>query len=475
MNQKDRIIELVRNNVLTMEEALQLLEAASKQEASTVDNNNYTVDYQVELENELNNEQQVTNLEENSEQTQATFERLSEQLEKKQAALTIAKQRLRELEIFAELDELTPEMQTQQVELTEKMKQLEVEIEELTIEVDITKQNLRHNVQDEFKRVVETTTDKVTNVAKEFTKEMTKEGRNLQETITKSLKDFAASFDMKDISLTVPWIKSTVMQHQFRYEVTDLAQVDISLLNGDLIVETHDEAGVIVDAAITFYGKEEMASIETFEALSTIDVSNERLLFHVKSPKIASDLRIKLPKSCIHEVRLTATNGDLVVNGVEANDLYVDSKNGEVNLSHTNANFVEFAGFNGDVLIEDSMIADLVYHVLNGDFKYKGAVGNLSADVINGDLIISKQDVSAANLNIKTVSGDVKVSIPESVNLEIDATSSLGDIKQRLANIEQLKKGRRFERYLNEQAPIVKIEVKTTSGDIYLKDKEYQQ
>src|SRR5699024_8021980 len=180
---------LVKNNVISMEEALQLLEAAVKNDQQAqVTTNEFIEEYknaQKEIEDKVEAPQltEMPTTDEQEEQAQQViqekFEQVSEKLAKKQEALVIAKQRLREIEIFAELDDLTEDMKTQQANLMAKIKRLEAEIEELSIEIDIKRQEMRQNTQSQIKKMVEDTTEQVTQAAKNFGEEAKKEGKNL--------------------------------------------------------------------------------------------------------------------------------------------------------------------------------------------------------------------------------------------------------------------------------------------------------
>ena len=157
MTEKERIIELVKNNVISMDEALQLLEAAAKNDhQAQVTSNEFIEEYknaQKDIEEKVEASQltqtPATDVQEEQAQQviQEKFEQASEELAKKQEALVIAEQRLREIEIFAELDDLTEDMKTQQANLMAKIDHLEAEIEELSIEIDIKRQEMRQNTQ----------------------------------------------------------------------------------------------------------------------------------------------------------------------------------------------------------------------------------------------------------------------------------------------------------------------------------------
>lgn len=477
MTQKERIIELVKNNVISMDEALQLLEAAAKNNHQVeVEGNELIEEYQnaqKEIESQITPKQPVEQTVEekeiaNQERIQEKIEIANQELAKKQEALVIAKQRLREIEIFAELDDLTEEMQTQQANLQQKVTSLEAEIEELSIEIDVKRQELRQNTHSQFKKIVEDTTEQVTKAAKNFGEEAKKEGKNLQKTIMGYVKDWASSFDMKEFNVSVPWVKSQSFTHQYQFEATELEKIDIKLLNGSVKVKKHDQAMILVDLDVKLYGKEEENTLAIFESLSSIGVAAETLVLNMMNPRVAAETVVKVPEKVWAEIRIDTINGDIELEGLEVKELKVSSKNGDNEMEVVTADLVTFDGYNGNLIIKTSQIIDLDYHILNGDLRYSGPVGNVKADTINGDIVISKGNEAGSIITAKNLSGDIKIAVPKENNLEIDAESTYGEVHHRLTNINQIEK--RFERHIDADKDLTKVTATSTSGDIYLKD-----
>ncbi|MBK0348619.1 DUF4097 family beta strand repeat protein [Aerococcaceae bacterium zg-ZJ1578] len=501
MTHKERIIELVRQNVITMDEALKLLEAAAEQ-AMESEVSEFAEEYQkaqaaIESEIQPTEEVEVKQTAESDEkQIMQRIAELNEQLEKKSEAKVIAKQRLREIEIFEELDELTDEMIAQKETLNAKINQLTNEIDELQQELKEHKSTLKQYSKEQVKNIVESSKEQVKNIVesskeqvknivdsttaqvKSSAREAGKEGRNIQRTVVDYFKDIAANFDLKNINVSIPGIKTTQLTHEFEYDLKETTQLDVSIVNGDITVETYDDdvedynGKVIVEADIRFFGKDDIATIEQFETLNTIDATDDRLLFHVTDARMACDVVIKVPEeNAWREIKIKSLNGDIELSSIQVDELIVDSKNGDIDLEEVVANYVAIDGLNGDVLVEDSTISDLASKSLNGDFRYRGVIGNTTVETLNGDIYLTKEDLAEAKLNLKsTVSGDVKVALPQAMNLEVDYSNSMGEFHHRISNVEFYKNGHHMERYLHEQAPLVKLEIKSAFGDVYLKD-----
>lgn len=474
MTQKERIIELVKQNIITMDEALQLLEASAKQETGSEQVENELVEEyqqaQSAIEHEIHTEKDTKA---SSYTTVETLKEVTDQYDKKQEALKIAKQRLRELEIFAELDDLTDEMKAQKANLVEKIAELSSELEELAIEIDVSRQEQRQNVQEQIKKIVDDTAEQVSKVARNFSEEAKKESGNLKNTLKNYVKDFAENFDKKEFNfkkefnISVPWFKSQTFTHTYHFPATNFKKVSLEILNGSAEIKTHDLPEVIFEVDGTVYGKAEEDIQTLFDSLVKIAVNEEAVIFDAMNARIAADVVVKIPKNSFEELLVNLYNGDIEITDVKVDEMNLKNKNGDIKCASAQITTVNIDSFNGDVALNEMIITELFYKMVNGDFRMKGAAGNVNGDVVNGDIIITKQNQSASNIAVKTLSGDIKVSIPAELSLVADVNIGYGELQHRLSNVEVA--GNHIERQIANNE-LVTLELSTSSGDVYLKD-----
>ena len=112
---------------------------------------------------------------------------------------------------------------------------------------------------------------------------------------------------------------------------------------------------------------------------------------------------------------------------------------------------------------------------MSADVRVNGYIRNLSADTLNSDFYLTKKDTNDANVKIKTVSGDVKLSLPSQMNLTIDSKTPHGEVKNRLSNLESIdehptKQKAHYHRIVSGDTDNAMVNITTTSGDIFLKD-----
>lgn len=435
------------------------------------------------LEDEtLDEEERTAKVAEKSNKLSVKLDELNDSLHKKTETLTIAKQRLREIEIFAELDELTEEMAEQRSRLEIKLHEIEAEIKSLNSQLSDTKQAQEdlyatqiNRYKDHVKNFVDSASEKVSEAASQIGSDALKEGKSFSKLMGNQFKDMMNNFNMKEVnvSVNVPWVKTQKLTHTFTYPASEISLLDFEVTNGSLKFVGHDENSIVIESDIRFHGNHPNVSIDRFNELTTISHTPDQLIFHVNHAKISLDGVVKLPKHLYNELKVVAVNGDVKFKQIEVKDLLVENKNGDIKIRQTSAQLLELDLLNGDVTIKDSDIADISLKNLNGDFRIEGNVGNLVSNTINTDYYITKQNTAPSKIKIKGVNGDVKISLPRELNLEADCKVSFGEIRHRLSNVTDLvqnKSHTEIQRLLNSETEQVDIDVSLTTGDVFLKD-----
>lgn len=523
MNEKERIFELVRKNVISMDEALTLLEASTKEElerqSTSINENEASVnpkDKEKELDaflgsvfekgkeaterigqyikeskendtvdkyaKEYQEEQQALRKESIEKEPAQDNESLSKQLQALKIEkpplderIIIINQRLRELEIFEELEDLTAEMIDQRQHLNDEKDELMARIEKLTEQINQLELKLHHS--DNKK------TTQSSNVSEEFTKQTTKfadeavkEGKKISQIFGKQAKEFIKNFDMKNISIDVPWIKTHQIDHQFEYMMENIQDVNIRINNGSAKLVSYEGSTIQIVGTLRFHGQFDEYSVEAFEELSTISTDDHQFIFNVGSPRLSMDAEIKLPKQMYHKVSLYLMNGNGHLENISAQDIQIINKNGNLTFNSITSDFLNVQNVSGKITIESSNITDLVAKTLSGDIRYQGNIYTFNGETVSGNLVAIKENVESSQLKVKTVSGDIKISQPQNLNLDIDATTSTGEILHKLENLDpvewlELHKKAHIMRTHEQTDQVVEIQAKVISGDILLKDR----
>jgi len=219
---------------------------------------------------------------------------------------------------------------------------------------------------------------------------------------------------------------------------------------------------------------DEETSEKAFENRSKIESDEDKLTFHIPNKRVKAELTIHLPKQTYDYIAVNMLNGNLVVKEVDANDIYLKSTNGDFQLNKLEAVMVEVKGTNGEVLLNDANIKDLIINTIHGNIRIQGKVESSNATTTNGDIRTTLTGTQLTQTEVVSINGDVKVAIPDSIDIEVDAKTIFGEVKSRLTNVrEEVRAGsskmkKTFTR-LKEGTPM-RIVAKSTTGDVLLKD-----
>lgn len=251
--------------------------------------------------------------------------------------------------------------------------------------------------------------------------------------------------------------------------------LDIKLANGKVTLKAWDDAAIKVDAKIKLYGKmNEATPLQSLMERSQIEVNDEHISFQIPNKRVQAELVFYLPKRTYDHVAVKLLNGDLVVEEMDAKDVYAKSTNGNITFKQIDATMLEIQGVNGNIEIREGAILDSIIETVNGNITTKAAIQNYGISLVNGDVKLTAGHDSLQKIKASSVNGNVKVSVGKTIGLEGLAKTSLGSINDRLSDYEVIREKKektnrllQFRRVADEMA---KIDVSTTTGSIFLKD-----
>lgn len=292
-----------------------------------------------------------------------------------------------------------------------------------------------------------------------------------------STKEALENVNWKDIDISLGKMKEATesFDHEWLFENTTATILDFKNADGNIQIKPSLNDNIKVNAHIKLFRKvDEATPIEAFEARSTIQIDGDKFKFHVPNKSVAVDMIVYLPKREYDYIRLNSLNGDVTFNDLKTRDIYVKATNGDIFFNHLTATMLEVKGTNGDITLKEIDLRDLLVGTVNGDIRIVGAVQSSDVKTTSGDIRMTLLDSDLIRVVGSSVNGDVKISYPTEVGLEIDAKSTFGHVKSRLSDTqstlsaEDKNKTHYFTRV--GQEAICRVSVRTTMGNILFKD-----
>lgn len=500
MQERNRILELVKKGILSTEEALVLLENIATEkdeklvnkEASQVKNNT-TVQINLEkTEVEKQERQSVEDLINQNDSTQDVdtaefFEKLEanerkdqENLEKILAELTEGinevsanideisveieglDQDIREkeeaitvLNTMEDLDGLTDNKKAEREQVEKDLDYLKVTKVELVEEKEMLKEELKgfkkeqkETTKEEWKNKFdipddwkEQANDTFNTVGEKVGEAGTQLGSFLKKTIDAVTNSVNDNVDWKDINIKVPGVASQSLTHEFMYPENEATLIDVKVANGQVNFKTWDQKDVKIIANIKFYGKTNSESLfEAFLERSEIEVNDEKISFQVPNKRMKVDLDFYLPKRNYDHMSVKMLNGDIKLNDLDLGDIYLKSTNGEMKIQNVSASMLEVEGVNGEIEVVDSQIIDFLGETVNGNVKTQADIRSISVSLINGEIRLTTPIGSEPKkIEASAVNGTIKLAIPESVGVDGTCKTNFGSIKNRMNQVEIIR------------------------------------
>ncbi|MBB1163777.1 daptomycin-sensing surface protein LiaX [Lacticaseibacillus rhamnosus] len=493
MNERERILDLVKKGVISSEEALVLLENLAKQQGTQAGSPADDTAPEAHSEQSETDDQSTQEQQEANKDTDAALTELNTEIAEAAGALdaataqvtSIGKQieanneQIIVLDTMEDLEALSPEKYQKRGELKQENQKLNDQLAELKGQVETMKANLATLRRQKHDLERQKISDKIFNddwqkdardVFSEFGKNIGDATSQLGGFVKDTVNNVLDNVDWKNVTVTVPGLATEKFEHVFKFPDSQATILDVKVANGDVKFKTWDQPGIQVEAAIKLYGKMDADSpFEAFKDRSRIDVTDDHFSFQVPNKRVQADLVISLPKRTYDHVSVRLLNGSADLIGVNGKDFYVKSTNGQMNFTNVDGVMIESEGVNGSIKVQGGHTHDLLLTTVNGDVSVDADPATAALKTVNGT-VRATYHTDFTKIEGTSMNGNVKVAVPASIALKGEARTHFGSIKSRLSNVAEPAKGlKRFE--LDRPGTgNSELKLNTTSGNIQLKD-----
>lgn len=524
MNERERIIELVKKGILTTEEGLDLIEGLANkenkqtshrdfgQEAVKLKNN--AVDYfksMMEPKKETTIEEAPTIesivLEEEMDELTADIIKLEEQIENQNEKLNqLAINQLHldietlneERRLIKEMDEvdhrdevkmIDREIKEKEQDLAEAKRQKEVILNRVhKLNEDLTEKSKayneclkaykketnanKHNYKDDLKAQFQFSDD-WKQEASDKVNQTGKEVNRVFKDVVDSSKAFLNNFEWKKQEFKVPTIASQTFETKWTVEDYKPTILDIKNANGLVAIESADVESIEIQADVTMYGKFDKPLEEALNDRMEYKVDEDRLVFQIPNKRVKVDLHIQLPRDTYDYLSLNVLNGDIELKDLKLNDLLVKVVNGGVTFDSVKATMAEVKGSSTNSTLRNVDLQDLIINTVNGEITLQGDIISSSVSSTNGQIRATLTSNEMVQFEGTTVNGDVKVSLPASRDLEVEGKTTFGKVYSRLTDTTIVKENDELtdvQYARDEKGDAIRVKAKTARGNILLKD-----
>jgi hypothetical protein len=123
-------------------------------------------------------------------------------------------------------------------------------------------------------------------------------------------------------------------------------------------------------------------------------------------------LEVAIPEEIAALTKISTTSAKIDIENIKVAELFAESVSGAINLNNIKANNIEIENTSGKCLIDDSN-------------------GRINIDTVSGEAVINLKQLDD-EIKVSSISGDVRLNIPEDSSFDFDLSSISGKIENNL-------------------------------------------
>ncbi|BDR55811.1 DUF4097 family beta strand repeat-containing protein [Xylocopilactobacillus apis] len=439
MDERKRIMDLVKKGVITSEEAIVLLEKLGEESAEGTGEDAYNY---------------------NTKKTTYQNDESSDYIDNLKKRIEQVKERLTVLNTLDDFERLNDEEAAERDDLERSLAELQAEL------VKAEKERKTMDSQDDrkfFGMDFDIDTDG-----------LEEQARHLASKVKEGVKNISNNFELRDFNVKIPgFARSKKITNNYEYDASRVKVLTVKNFNGDIIINKSDDNQIHERITYRVYGNIRNSSAEDFFKNNTVNELNGSTLNIKMHHRIEATIEINIPsETSLSSVNLRCKNGSFDLNDLEVDDLVVAATNGTVFLNQADVDHLEINNVNGSIKVEQSTLRNGLLNTVNGSIKTLDSLTDVELSSVNGSIILSHLSKYSKNVDAHVVNGTVKISVPVELGYVIKAETKNGSINNRLSDINVLssEKNNRIVKLEHLGAGAADLQVSTISGSVYLKD-----
>lgn len=491
MNEKERILDLVKQGIISSEEALVLLEdlgkkvskekLQSKSSSSRVEAEDFEKEDYKRLNDILETvASALTAFSADVDGKNQSIDALTEEIKEKEARKT-------ELDTLENLENLNTDQQMERQRLAEELEILiaqknTLEEERQTIEeemIRLKKEVMEQKIKQVKEKVESTEWDKVAQDSAQYIgSSVGKFASQFSKAIQSVVKGVSNNVEWKSYQVNIPNLVSHTFHHEVVSPETQASIVDIKIAKGDIKIKTWEKPYIQILGDFKIYGalQEGQSPLEMLKERMIVDFTEEKMIFKLPNKRISCDITICLPNREYDYISVDTLYADIRMKDVVGKDFYLKCKHGDIFLKNLHGTMLETDVLNGDCRVIESVFRDGMIKGVNGDYSIDSQIDSLDCSTVNGDISIAVENPKTKRVQASTTNGDITFIISDIVGVEAKLKTALGSLsydstafEAMHTHREKISKTAEIRRIFDE-VPVQMI-ANCTTGDIVIQSK----
>ncbi len=275
-----------------------------------------------------------------------------------------------------------------------------------------------------------------------------------------------------------------IFRCDYAFDAEGIGSLLVEMRSGDLTLGVSDDEQIhVIERSRAELNEQQRASFDrSGDCLRISQGRNYVGFFFFGFGIISSDLEIRLPKRAWRSI-IASGVADVEVNGLDCQSMSIKSSSGDMNfrLLNTqrlmiesitddidltgNVGMLDIRSKSGDIDLRDAAVDSLSVDLVSGDIVFEGSLRRAAFKGKSSDARISSSTPLEA-LSIDTISGDVRLSLPENDGFSVKYKRVSGDLRSDFSLTTSLNSRDGVAVYKDGCQPPYSIS--TVSGDIHI-------
>lgn len=258
-----------------------------------------------------------------------------------------------------------------------------------------------------------------------------------------SFKDKFLSFidqtvkKVKDLDLDFNFGPSYEVRHIFQHSASVIRQIDVDVTNGSVELLPWESQDVRVECEAAVYKVESQDEArQSFLQDAVFGIDNGQLRFAVQKKHLKVKTKLYVPAAMYEFVKVRMFNGPIAAEGLQVRELKTKTANGAIKLKNIRAEEVELETAHGHISLDGSRARKCEAETINGLIRVDGVFETVDIQTFNGSITCYLKDDSTQKMFLKTTTGSIDVYVPDTLAVDGDLKSNLGNFTCLLRNLE---------------------------------------
>ncbi|MFQ3544893.1 DUF4097 family beta strand repeat-containing protein [Halobacillus rhizosphaerae] len=280
---------------------------------------------------------------------------------------------------------------------------------------------------------------------------------------------------IKNVDFDLSFGEAFTFEHVKEIQADDFNDIDVSIVNGALDVETWDQDFAKAEFRVKVYqAKDEEEARERFFADSQFDSNHNVLRLSSPSKRMKTIVRLFVPNRRYEFIKSKLSNGSIHAYGLESDHWESKSSNGSIRLNDMSGETCKMETVNGSIQVVNGSYNKCEADTVNGSIKLEGDFTKNHASAVTGSVVVENNGSHTETGFFKTTTGSIIVHLPKEQRIDGNLKTRFGSIDCRLENYkiiqnkkEVISKQLEFEA-LEEYPHAYHVEAETKTGSVTL-------